>query len=58
MNIELTEFAKEGLMKCGRKRGVRDDFKFMVQATRRMEVPLIEMGRTYEGHVWGVGLGD
>ena len=58
MNIELTEFAKEGLMKFGRKRGVRDGFKFTVQAIRRVEVPLTEMGRTYEGHIWGAGLGD
>lgn len=58
MNRELTEFAKEGLMKCGRKRRVRDDFKFMVKAIRRMEVPSTEMGRTYEGHIWETGQGN
>ena len=40
LNTELIEFAKEVLMKCGRKAGVRDDLKSTVQATGRMEVQL------------------
>lgn len=42
MNIELIEFAKQGLMKCGRKAGVRDDLKSTVQATGSTEVQLTE----------------
>lgn len=47
--MELTEIAKGGPVKCGRKRGVKDDVKFMAQTTGRIKVPLAEMGRPMRG---------
>lgn len=53
LKIEPTGFSNTLHVAWERKRGIKGDFKAITQATGRMELPPVEMGRLLVKQTWG-----